>query len=425
MKHKLLGNDRLSANRRMFFRGRLSNGVRVVGDYRPNDTATTLAFIKAIGSGDEPANLKGLNHLIEHVSFIGKEEKINKLENQGSLINAWTTLSQTGYHTRFREQDLDDNVSFLCSLLKLSPLSRKRFEAEKRVVLEEANVYHDNPAKSSSDIILPCLFNSPFGDGTLGDSSTLGRINLEVMSRYFENGLNPKDFLVSFVGNVEPRKLIRSLEGNLIAGNFIKNKDRVERVDVEEVKRHSFEVRRDLDQTHMVLGIHSPSSINRLNPATHVLDTFLTDGMSSPVYKTLTESGRVYNISEDHDCSDNYGLYSIYLSTSSDSKMIGRLIRKIFRSAQNLSKDRFDAVKDRMIASLDTFEVETEEVVGALATRELDGRGAESFFNRKREVETVSLEDFRYMARRLSDYQTAVITPGRRSKKEYKASRLF
>ncbi len=425
MKFKLLEKSNHSTDSGRFFRGRLSNGVRVVGNYIPTDTATTLAFIKGVGSENEPADLKGLNHLIEHVSFIGKEEEIEKLENRGAIMNAWTTLSQTGYHTRFREEDLYDNVSFLCSILKLSPLSRKRFEAEKRVVLEEARVYHDNPAKSSSDIILPCLFESPFGDGILGDNSTLKRINLELLGRHFEDGLNQKDFLVSFVGNTQPRKLIKSLEDNLVKGNFIRDEGRADKPIVKEVKRHFFEVRRDLDQTHMVLGIHSPSSLSKLNYATRVLNTFLTDGMSAPVYKALTESGKVYHISADHDYGANYGLYSIYFGTSSEPKMIGKLVRGVFRSVQNLSKSKFDAVKDKMIASLDTIEVEKEDIACALATRELDGRGAESFFKRKEEIEQVNLEEFRYIARRLNDYQTAVITPGKRSKKEYKASRLF
>ena len=81
----------------------LANGVRVLSEHHPNTRATSMGFYVGLGARDEPLNMIGVAHFIEHILFKGTPKRsayeiVKTLEALGGEINAYTTKEITCFH---------------------------------------------------------------------------------------------------------------------------------------------------------------------------------------------------------------------------------------------------------------------------------------------------------------------------------------
>ena len=77
----------------------LKNGIRII--HKPTKSKVAhCGFIINTGSRDETTDNSGITHFIEHALFKGTEKRkshhiLNRLDNVGGEINAFTTKEQT------------------------------------------------------------------------------------------------------------------------------------------------------------------------------------------------------------------------------------------------------------------------------------------------------------------------------------------
>src|SRR6187431_2394662 len=81
----------------------LSNGIRIAHKQVPYTQIAHCGIMLDIGSRDELPHQQGLAHFWEHMAFKGTEKRssfhiINRLENVGGELNAYTTKEKICFH---------------------------------------------------------------------------------------------------------------------------------------------------------------------------------------------------------------------------------------------------------------------------------------------------------------------------------------
>ena len=129
----------------------LPNKARVILAPRPGtEVCTTLVLFK-VGSRHETARTNGVSHFLEHLFFKGTTNRPTALDisqvldGLGAQYNAFTGKDYTGYYVKVGSQHTSTAVDLLQDLL-LNPLfEQDEIDRERGVVIEEINMYDDNP----------------------------------------------------------------------------------------------------------------------------------------------------------------------------------------------------------------------------------------------------------------------------------------
>ena len=82
---------------------RLPNGLEIQAEVDANAHTTAVGFFVRTGARDEPTELMGVSHFLEHMLFKGSAkrhaEDVNRdFDEAGASQNAFTTAELTAYH---------------------------------------------------------------------------------------------------------------------------------------------------------------------------------------------------------------------------------------------------------------------------------------------------------------------------------------
>jgi predicted Zn-dependent peptidase len=212
-----------------------SNGFRVIYEKSPNHLPiTAVNVICDVGSIDEPANLRGVSHLIEHVCFKGTSKYANskdiyiQYDKIGAYINAYTTNRYTGYVVKCDSQFIRKSLQILADMILHSVFNRAELVNEHQVVVEE-NIKSLNSAEevilteTSRAIYRGSSFENPVDDLSYhlsknGDMRTDALDYADIMA-FYRRFYRPKNMILSIVSNLPFDKIIRILK----TSDFVKH----------------------------------------------------------------------------------------------------------------------------------------------------------------------------------------------------------
>jgi len=142
------------------------NGFRVIYEKPQNSLKlTSINVFCELGSVHETDKIRGVSHFIEHMCFKGtkkipQSKDISAIyDNIGAYFNAFTDRPYTCYVLKCQDQFLMNSVLVLSDMLMNSKFSKKDFEKEKRVVVEENILRSDDPVILLDDIITALIYN--------------------------------------------------------------------------------------------------------------------------------------------------------------------------------------------------------------------------------------------------------------------------
>ena len=99
-------------------RDQLDSGIRVVTDRMSGVGSVSIGCWVTIGSRDEPAELAGASHFLEHLLFKGTADRTARMiaeevDARGGEMNAFTAQERTAYYLRVPADAFDWAVSLL------------------------------------------------------------------------------------------------------------------------------------------------------------------------------------------------------------------------------------------------------------------------------------------------------------------------
>jgi predicted Zn-dependent peptidase len=196
----------------------LSNGIRIAHKQVPYTQIAHCGIMLDIGSRDEMPHQQGLAHFWEHMAFKGTEKRssfhiINRLENVGGELNAYTTKEKICFHASVLDDHFDKALELLADITFHSVFPEKQIEREKNVILEEMSMYVDSPEDAIQDDFDQLVFaDHALGSNILGTTETVNSFDREHLRRFIEDNIDTERIVVSSVSRLPFSKVIRSAE---------------------------------------------------------------------------------------------------------------------------------------------------------------------------------------------------------------------
>jgi len=249
---------------------KLSNGQRVV--IVPKEGKTVVKSYVNTGSMNEPDNLRGISHYIEHNLFNGSDglsagEFFKATDNMGAETNASTGTAETNYYISshlLNEGDLEKEIKLHSSMIETPKFALDMLEKEKGIVNSEINIATAEPMHIAYGRTLKNLFNikSTSEDLIAGSTHNITNLTRDDVVNYFNNNYYPANIVTVVTGEVEPEETVR-----LLAKNFSSRKLPPSSRHYEELKPIEKTVREDIisDKTNSAfinMGFSGPAYNN-------------------------------------------------------------------------------------------------------------------------------------------------------------------
>ena len=168
---------------------RLDNGLVVLTDRMPGVRSATLGFFYRIGSRNEPAELNGITHFIEHCVFKGTKRRTAldiaiEQDRLGGNLEAFTTHEETGFVIKVIDDRFDAAFDLLSDMLTHPSFNEEDLVNEQRVIIEEMKMNEDSPEDLLSDIFQREFFpGHPLGLNITGTPETVRSFGSELTQR--------------------------------------------------------------------------------------------------------------------------------------------------------------------------------------------------------------------------------------------------
>jgi len=338
----------------------LANGIRIVHRRIPGKVAHCGLIINT-GSRDEEIDEWGVAHFIEHTIFKGTTKRksfhiLSRLENVGGDLNAYTTKEETCVHASFLSQYYDRTLELISDIVFNSIFPSKELEKEKEVVIDEINSYQDSPSEQIYDDFEDQIFKGyPIGRNILGSPELVKTFNKEKISKFIERAYNTDEMVISSVGDVSFKKLIRIIEKYF--GGIPANPRGFKRiVPADYVTTHDIQ-NRNTYQAHCVIGNIAYDAQDHNRVSLGLLTNILGGpGLTSRLNLNLREKhGLAYNVEANYSPYVDTGVFNIYFGCDeSDLNRSLSICKKEMKKLQNkkLGVLQFRTAKQQLLGQI-------------------------------------------------------------------------
>ncbi len=299
----------------------LPNGLRIV--HLPMDSPVSYCgFGINAGTRDEAAHEFGLAHFVEHMLFKGTERRrswhiLNRMENVGGELNAYTTKEETFVYSIFLEAHFGRAFDLLADLVFHSCFPQQEMEKEVDVILDEINSYEDSPSELIYDEFENLLFNGyELGHHILGTEASLLRFTPETGRSFLRRFYTPDNMVFFSMGRTDFRKIIRMAEKALypVAEQPAGNQLRQAPATLPPTHRKE---KKDTHQSHVLIGSRAYSMHDKKRTPLFLLNNILGGpGMNNRLNLSLREKhGLAYTVESGVTSYTDTGLATIYFGT--------------------------------------------------------------------------------------------------------------
>ena len=343
-----------------YFSHILSNGLRIV--HLPSASPVSYCgFAINAGTRDEAVNEFGLAHFVEHMIFKGTEKRkswhiLNRMENVGGELNAYTTKEETFVYSIFMEEHFKRAFELLSDLVFHSQFPEQEIEKEADVILDELNSYEDSPSELIYDEFENLLFDGhALGHNILGNEQSLLSFDTEAGKSFMKRFYVPENMVFFSMGRIPFKKIVQMAE-SFLSDMHLPMVSR-NRVAPEEIVSVSRQEHKDTHQAHVLIGGRAYSMHNEKRLSLFLLNNLLGGpGMNSRLNLSLREKhGLVYNVESNVTSYTDTGVATIYFGTDPKNKEKAvRLVHKELARLRDvkLSAVQLSAAKKQLIGQL-------------------------------------------------------------------------
>lgn len=321
----------------------LSNNLRIVHLHVPKAQAAHFGIAVRAGSSHEQGKKEyGLAHFVEHTLFKGTMKRsswhiINRMENVGGELNAFTTKEDTVIYSAFPKNALSRAVELITDLILNSRFPQAEIERERGVICDEINSYLDSPAEAVYDDFEDTLYaQTPLGHNILGTLKTVSEIDSGMCRQWLARHYFAENMVAFYAGPTPLETFLKKTERYLLTIPQ-RNHFTTQPVTWRQAEAFSLTKKNETHQAHTVVGCALP----RLSVEERVTLALLTNilggpGMNSIFNVELRERrGLVYNV-ESTMTNWNYStMFTTYFGcdVEDNTKCISLIAKEITRIA--------------------------------------------------------------------------------------------
>ena len=374
----------------------LKNGLSVIlVDTKTFPTFTAMLLVGA-GSRFENKKNNGIAHFFEHMAFKGSKKYPNALilssmiEGLGGVFNAFTTKDHTGYWIKAPISYFETVIDVLADMIQNPLLLEEEIEREKGVIIEEINMYEDQPQYKVWELFEEMIFkNHPLGYPTTGYKETVSKFTRKTFLEYMKDLYKPNNTVLVVTGGLSINQKSKIKNQNdiskfkifleIIEKKFSSWSDGqkvsyLEFCDTQDLPQILIKTKKT-EQAHLVLGYRGLNYTHPKRYVQSVLMTILGGGMSSRLFYQLRERrGLCYYVHSGSEPFSETGYVYTRAGLTVDTKKINEAIKLIIAEHQKIANDD---LKD------DEIKKAKEMIKGQLVLSLEDSHNLASFFGRK------------------------------------------
>jgi predicted Zn-dependent peptidase len=306
----------------------LPSGLRVITAHMPHTrSAAVQVFIRA-GARNEPPELSGISHFVEHMVFKGTKRRPNPIqiseaiEGVGGAMNAATDHEHTNFRALVPSTHLAIAVDVLADMILGSEFAPKEIAKERAVIIEEINSTYDSPPEIVDLLFDEMLWGThPLGRDIAGSKQTVRRIKRLDLIEHVRTHYRPEATVISIAGNVEHDEVLGLLEEY-----WVQDGSPAEAARLDEAAPPTpgdgprvMSFRKRTEQTNLMVGVPALSYTHPDRYTQDVLDALLGGGMSSRLFVEVRENlALAYSVSSFVKSYHDVGVFGVHAAVDND-----------------------------------------------------------------------------------------------------------
>lgn len=384
----------------------LQNGLRIV--HKPSESNVSYCgFIMNAGTRDEEKDEYGMAHFVEHMLFKGTDKRrsyhiINRMENVGGDLNAYTNKEETVVYSAFLEEHFQRAFELMSDITFHSVFPQYEIDKEIEVIIDEIHSYEDSPSELIYDEFDNQMFSgSQIGHNILGEPELLVNFDRDKARKFLLDHYQPQNAVFFSLGKTSFKKVVYYAEKYLSGLCFSSNRNhRVVPGIIESVRKETV---KDTSQGHVILGFRSYSLYDSNGIVLNLLNNILGGpGMNSRLNISLREKrGYVYNVDSSVTAYTDTGNLSIYFGC--DKKNINKclaLVTKELRKMKNkkLTTSQLHVAKKQFMGQTGVMNDNNESLALALGKNFLHHNHFDTLEEVFERIESISSEQIQDVA---------------------------
>ena len=306
----------------------LNNGIKVIYLPRHDNNISSISVFCKVGQRNEPDDLTGASHFLEHMLFKGtkirpKSKNISgELDSVGAYFNAYTDKNLTSYIVKIDSKFFKKGIDILSDMLLNSKIDEKDVKIEKQVVIEEISRSRDNPADLISDKIYELIYKDHPLEYSIGSTyEKIANYDRDRVYEYYKKFYSSNNIVISISSNLELNQVKETINKSLFPQYKKNNKNLTNYIPLKiQTKRRYNAIYRELEQTHISIGFPIEGIFTDDRYCLDLIKVILAGNMSSRLFTDLREkNGLSYNVSVDLSYYKECGSFIIYTSVDKNS----------------------------------------------------------------------------------------------------------
>lgn len=146
---------------------------------------------------------KGSAHFLEHrvMDFTKNVDAMNKINELGSIVNAYTTYKGTNYNL-YGVEDIYTNMGLLFDRVFKANIKKEDVEMERGIILEEYYMYDADPYYKARTTLLKNCFNSSFIKYlVIGTEDGIKTVSYKELNRLYKDFYTLDNMFIVVTGN--------------------------------------------------------------------------------------------------------------------------------------------------------------------------------------------------------------------------------
>ncbi|PIR48050.1 hypothetical protein COV06_01475 [Candidatus Uhrbacteria bacterium CG10_big_fil_rev_8_21_14_0_10_50_16] len=321
----------------------LTNGMRAFLVPVEGTQATTVLVMAKVGSRYETPELSGASHFIEHMMFKGSTalptpaHVSRALDAIGAEFNAYTSKEYTGYYIKSDSTHAQFAIQTLYDMNFDSLYNEEEMDRERRVIIEEINMYEDSPTRHIDELLERVMFRGNSLERDIaGTPATMRAMDRKAVMAFRDQHYTPDRMTIAVAGNVTPEveTWLNATFGtveSLLASDGYGAFNGFASQDVPPIEMQQ----KATEQVHIGLGFPGLSHNDERGDTMRLLSTMLGGNMSSRLFMNVREKGGLaYRINCYHSAYEDAGITSILAGL--DKTRLSEAMDRIFEEINDL-----------------------------------------------------------------------------------------
>lgn len=303
---------------------RLSNGLTLV--VRVDRRAPVVAFVTRVAAGyfDEPDDVAGVSHVLEHMFFKGTPTRgpgeLGRATKQaGGYLNASTIYNRTLYYTLLPSASLDEGIELQADALVNATLDEDELRRELRVIIEEAGRKRDNPAAVAQESLYALMFERHrMRRWRMGTDEVLESLTRRQVHDFYRMHYIGPNTVIAVAGDVDVAHVVEQVETHY---SGLPGGARQRSRGPSEPRQQGFRYGRstaDIGTAYIEWGWHTQPVTHPDTPALDLLALALGQGRASRLYRGIRDAGHAHHVDAHNYTPEDLGVFGISIETTTE-----------------------------------------------------------------------------------------------------------